>query len=452
MKEKETLAYQLRAYTRSICLPMHMPGHKRKMPAKIKELLNDLVDLDVTELEDTDDLHHPRGILRDALAYASKVYGTQKSYFLVNGSTCGVHTAIRTAVGRGEELIIAGNAHFSAHQAIELNGIQPVWVEVKKHKKYGMYMGVEATAVEEALQKHPRAKAVYITSPTYEGIVSDVRSIANLCHRRNVILIVDEAHGAHLPFMQKKSTALSLGADFVIQSLHKSLPCFTQTALLHLCSERADVQKTERNLRIFESSSPSYILLAAMDACIRYCKEEEGEFLAYRSHLRTYREGKYELFAIFSLSEEEKREYGVYALDESKIVITIPDGALDGAFLAEILRRDYGVETEMSAEHYVLALSSVCDGEEQFAHLEKSLRDIESRWRTEDFPAEKKVLHQEEQKGKKEKLKQYIGKPYPEYIYVYPPGIPLLRPGEVLRQEVFEELCVYVEKGYKTIL
>ncbi|MCC8098209.1 MAG: aminotransferase class V-fold PLP-dependent enzyme, partial [Eubacterium sp.] len=251
--------------------PFHMPGHKRNT-----ELFkNDIFKYDFTEIEGTDDLHHPTEILKQCMDYAADVYGTKKTYFLVNGSTCGLLAAVSAHTDIGDTVLIARNCHKSVYNAVFLRNLRPVYISPPVTGE-GISGGISPEEVEKAL-KAASAKAFVMVSPTYEGIVSDVKAISEVCRKYGCVLIVDEAHGAHFSFYGKfpKSTIES-GADIVIQSLHKTLPSLTQTALLHICSERADRDKTEKYLSIYQSSSPSYILLSSIDSCIKYMAGKEG--------------------------------------------------------------------------------------------------------------------------------------------------------------------------------
>ena len=447
MNKEQMLAYKLREYTEKGIYPMHMPGHKRNMPEEIKEVLGNLLDIDLTELKDTDDLHEAKGIIKEALDYAKSVYKTKKTYFLVNGSTCGVHTAIRTAVGEDKGIIIAQNAHFSAYNAIRLNSLKPVFVKVEKEENYGIFKGVKPCDIKKALEENENIKVVYMTSPTYDGIISDIEEIAKICHEKSAILIVDEAHGAHLTFLDEKKTALYMGADIVIQSLHKSLPAFTQTALLHINSDRVDLEKTEENLAIFESSSPSYIFMSSIDACIRYSKESaKKELKEYKKNLENFRRNTYKNFEIF---RKELYEEDFKYLDESKLIIGIKNTALNGRQLADILRNVYGIELEMSEKKYILALTSYCDKKEGFERLDTALRDLDEKItkNASDFSIRQNSLDED----KKEYLKKHIKKVMDKDVFIYPPGIPMVKKGCVLEYAVYEELCEYIDMAYKVV-
>ena len=327
--------------------------------------------------------------------------------------------------------------------------------------------GIEPEQVERALLEHPEIRAVFVTSPTYEGIVSDIQGIAATAHRHGAALIVDEAHGAHLPFGDGNyfpDGALQEEADLVIQSLHKTLPSLTQTAILHLKSQILDAKKVEQYLSVYQSSSPSYILIASMENCVRYMAEKgAGEMARYGARLRELREKLAKLKHFRLLKEEICGAAGVYGYDPSKLVL-FPD-FMTGTRLAEVLRTEYHLEAEMSSGRYVLLMTSFMDTEEGFSRLERALLELDAR--VEKLEAESVGLKDAKQ-GRQEPFSgaQLNQKPnqendsenYPQQmclpwqawhgdsmlvpleeaegraaracVTIYPPGVPMLMPGE----------------------
>lgn len=443
---KDTFAFKLKKYVDSDIYPFHMPGHKRNMPRFIKECLNNLIELDLTELEYTDDLHEPRGIIKESLDYARAVYNTRKTYFIVNGSTCAIHTALRTVEKKDKYILMASNAHFSAYNSINLNNLNVKYINVKRDEKYNIYLGADVEEIEKNIQNKD-ISAVYITSPTYEGVISDIEYISKLCHENNIILIVDEAHGAHLPFIDSKKSALAMGADIVIQSLHKTLPAFTQTALLHINSQRINLEKIEKNIRVFETSSPSYIFISSIDACIRYSKEYAGEDIKkYLENIREFRKNKYHNFEIFDIRNPDS---GVKYLDETKLTICIKNNIIDANLLSKILRNEYKIEVEMSNKNYILAYTSFCDTREGFVRLSLALADIDKKIDISKLKEYQNI--KEYDKVIEEKLNRLKDKILYNNIYIYPPGIPLIKSGDILDKAKYDEIYNYLILGYKII-
>ncbi|MEE1516291.1 MAG: aminotransferase class V-fold PLP-dependent enzyme, partial [Lachnospiraceae bacterium] len=247
-KSKDGLYEKLNSYSDGDVYPFHMPGHKRNMP-----LFKSAYDYDITEIEGFDNLHHARGILRESMDMAAGFYGTKKTYYLVNGSTCGLLSAISAVVEYGDKIIIARNCHKAVYNAVYMNNLKASYIYPKPVENTSILGGIHPKDVEKALEENPDAKAVVITSPTYEGVVSYVQAIAKVVHEKGIPLIADEAHGAHFSMSGYfPKSALECGADIVIQSVHKTLPSLTQTALLHICSDMVDESKVERYLSIYQ--------------------------------------------------------------------------------------------------------------------------------------------------------------------------------------------------------
>ena len=285
------LQSQLQSYASSGLYPLHMPGHKRRVvPAPGLP-----AGWDMTEVPGVDDLHDADGILADAMARTAALWGAKRTWYLVNGSTCGILAAIRAAVvssGR-TAVICARNCHKSVYHAIELNRLTAHWLVPPVDPAFGIYGSITPAMVADALRACPDAAAVILTSPTYEGVLSDLAAIAVLCHAANVPLIVDEAHGAHyLPLAAAhgwQGGAIAAGADVIIQSPHKTLPSLTQTALLHWNSSFIPPQELERQLDVFETSSPSYPLMASLDGCTGLLAEHgDAWFAAWRARLQRF--------------------------------------------------------------------------------------------------------------------------------------------------------------------
>ena len=257
----QILLEKLTAYGASDHYGFHMPGHKRQL-----DLMEGIspYQIDITEIDGFDDLHHAEGILKEAQEQAAKVYHAEETHFLVNGSTAGILSAILGSTRRGDQILVARNCHKSVYHAIEMQELKPVYLYPGFDPEAQLNTEISAEDVRAALERHPGVRAVVIVSPTYDGIVSDVESIAEAVHVHDIPLIVDEAHGAHFGFHPYfPENANQKGADLVIHSLHKTLPALTQTALLHMNGERADRRRVRKYLHMLQTSSPSYVLMAS---------------------------------------------------------------------------------------------------------------------------------------------------------------------------------------------
>lgn len=472
-----SLLGQLQKYAASDVYPFHMPGHKRNPGISYFP-----VDIDITEIDGFDNLHQANGILKDAQEHAARLYGSSESFFLINGSTGGILAAISAAVSPNGRIAFARNSHKAAYHAVFLRDLQPEYLYpgiIRKQSKkdsfvedglryvQGICGEINCAEVEEALKRYPDIEAVFVTSPTYEGMVSNIEKIADITHRYQCILIVDEAHGSHLGLDQETGffpkSAVSCGADIVIQSLHKTLPSPTQTAILHVNGERIDREKLRNFLQIYQTSSPSYVLMAAMDACIRYIGENGKElFRAYKKRLEEFYIQAETLRHLFVLQPKAAEKMnGIWRMDPSKICIFTGNSGLNGVQLYKILLEEFHLQMEMAAGSYVLAMTSVMDTQEGFERLLHALTKIDARTEKNGLhnivfpdipkPYAAMTLAQAEQLKMEKKahvlLEESEGCVSLEYRYIYPPGVPLLVPGERITSEVIEILGYYRQCG-----
>lgn len=383
MEKDDLLLKKLTEYGRTDAYPFHMPGHKRQVEMGITSFPNPF-SVDITEINGFDNLHHPEGILKKSMERAAGVYGSDKTYYLVNGSTCGILSALCGAAGSGQRIAMARNSHKAAYHAVLLNRLEPVYLWPEVIADSGIQGGIRPEDVEAVLSGDSGIAAVFITSPTYEGIVSDVEAIAGIAHRYGVPLIVDEAHGAHFSFGEAGKSefpkpALQCGADAVVQSLHKTLPSLTQTAVLHIRSRLLDSGRVERYLQIFQSSSPSYVLLSSIENCIFYMDREGRKRLAeYGAAMRRWMEECGELKYLRLLTDDVTGSFSVKDRDVSKIVVFDGRGVLTGTELERILRSRYHLEAEMSCARYVLLMTSLIDTADGLARLKDALFEIDA--------------------------------------------------------------------------
>ena len=540
-KEKQPgILERLTEYAESDAYPFHMPGHKRReIPDRISGGFPDPYRIDITEIEGFDNLHHAEGILKDAMDEAAAIYGADRSWYLVNGSTGGILSAVFSVTKNGGKILTARNCHKAVYHAINLNRLKAEYLYPEEIVEFGINGGIQAEDVRKALEKdamkhaekpagaeetgnaegfentgntenmkksvgkkgkETEIQAVLITSPTYEGVVSDIRAIADAAHEYGVPLIVDEAHGAHLEFADRchsfPKSALEYGADIVIQSLHKTLPSFTQTAILLVKGDLVDQDKVAGYLAMFQTSSPSYLFMAGMQRCIRYMDGDgRNEMMRYEKRLERFMERMKGLQVLKVLSQEICGRYRAAAgWDPSKIVVsTLHAGDFHGEDLAAALRNRYHLEMEMMAPEYVIAMTSVMDTDEGFERLAEALLGIDevltkveekekknvsgTRNKKEDMAVVKSGKIELNRPGKKDRdqaagrfmishsiermsiceamdantrrtgLQDTAGKVSAEFIYLYPPGIPIIAPGEVFTEEIVKKIEAYKAAG-----
>ncbi len=370
---KKTLDQQLKEIATGDYYPFHMPGHKRTSLGLGEPSL-----IDITEIEGFDDLHHPAGLILEAEKRAAQLWKARRSFLLVNGSTVGILAAVSAALSDGDEILIAENSHKSVRHACFLNRLHVRTVSAVQ-TGFGIDGQIPPSSVEEALLQNPGIRGVVLTSPTYEGIVSDVASIARIVHAYGAILIVDEAHGAHFGMHEGlPHSAVTGGADLVVQSLHKTLPSLTQTAVLHIASDRIPEAAVQKYLDIYETSSPSYVLMAGMSRCIELLTEQREQlFSNYLKELTEWYQNNRDYQTVSILKKGDLTPEEAFDRDPGKIILRSDMTGIDGKALAACLREVYHLETERAQGDFVIAMTSVCDREEGFRRLSAALREID---------------------------------------------------------------------------
>lgn len=434
--------------------PFHMPGHKRNV-FKINDsngFINKLAsayNIDITEIDGFDNLHDADGIIHEAEVNAAKLYGSRETHFLVNGSSSGILSAISAVCMRGDKIIVARNSHISVFNAIVLNGLNPVYVEPEiiatEYIHEGIQGSISADSIEKALNNNKDAKAVVITSPTYDGVISDVKSISEIAHKYNIPLIVDEAHGAMF-FLEERS-AVKFGADIVINSVHKTLPALTQTALIHINTDISDINSIRKYLKIYQTSSPSYILMGSIDYAV-YVMEKYGQQLygEYRIRRDGFVNEVQNLKNLKILNKEVLIKEGAFDFDDSKIILSATK-KITGKELFNILRNRYFLEPEMAAGEYVLLMTTVFDTDEGMNRLKNALYEIDKLLSEDDSLALDIINSDKEDTDNHYKnaehikqIRKLVGEKSPFSVFAYPPGIPIIAEGEIVEEDRIKEI------------
>ncbi len=457
----KSLYKELKRYQESDYYGFHMPGHKRNETLTGADLP---YGIDITEIEGFDDLHHAKGILKEMQERTAKLFQAEETHWLINGSTAGILSAIMGCTRRNGGILIARNCHKSVYHAIELNELHARYLYPEMDQKTGLNGEIKAEQVRESLFKYGNEiQAVMITSPTYDGVVSDVKAISEVVHDFGLPLIVDEAHGSHFGFHSYfPENANQLGADIVIHSVHKTLPAPTQTALLHMNGNIADREAVRKYLHIFQTSSPSYILMSGIDVCVKILeKKGEGLFSEYVKKLRNMRN---ELERLNRLQLEETPNF-----DRSKVIISTKNTAFTGKQLYEELLESYHLQMEMAAGSYIVAMTSIGDTEEGMERLVTALSEIDKKWKCqknetgrngeeigtlpqlENNYRSSEIWDQRDFNGKRRLIRweEAIGQISAEYAYLYPPGIPLIVPGEKISEAAIRQLLLYRSIGFE---
>lgn len=433
-------------------VPFHMPGHKRRalhspsLPWA----------LDVTEIDGFDDLHDPEGILAESMDRAAALWGSDEARYLVNGSTGGLLAALHTLLPPGSTVLVARNCHKAVYHGLELLHARPVYLLPPVIPAFGVAASIPPETVAQALAEHPEARALVLTSPSYDGVLSDLPAICALCHEKNVPVLVDEAHGAHLGFGPFPSGAVAAGADIVVQSLHKTLPSLTQTALLHRQGPRVDPDALHRSLGVFQTSSPSYPLMASMDGCVDLLAREGADLArTWFGAIEAFHRTVGPLRHLRVLGHDGLPE-GCFGFDPSKLVISTLGTDLTGPQLARRLREDFSMEPEMVAPHYVTAMTGMGDRPEDLLALADALLTIDSGLTAAEAsplptsvlpPIRRTAAQAVNSPWEEVDLTAAVDRISAEYLWAYPPGIPLLAPGEVLTEETLALCLAYEAQG-----
>lgn len=452
------LYYRLKEYKDEGYYPLHMPGHKRN-----SNLLgfDNPYTLDITEIDGFDNLHHAEGILKDGMERCSKLFGSDQSFYLVGGSSCGILAGIAACTKKNDKVLVARNSHKSVYHALYLNELNPIYLYPDVLKQFHINGSISPKQVEESLKENPDIKLIIITSPTYEGVISDIESIAVIAHKYKVPLLVDEAHGAHLGFHGSlPKSSIYYGADVVVQSIHKTLPSFTQSALLHVNGNLVDNSEIKRYLSIYQTSSPSYILMAGMEQCMDLLEHRRTElFDTYINRIEELYAFSKDLKHLKALTKEIILEEGAFDFDPSKIVISTKGTNLTGKDLYDCLLNRYKIQMEMVSNDYVLGMTSIADTTEGFHRIMNALKEIDNNCtfsnKQEKLSIEKVIKAESvlscysayEQETEKLLLTDSKNRIAAEYIYLYPPGIPLLVPGERIKEALLEQINTFKEAG-----
>lgn len=459
---KMTLYEKLIEYGKNGRYAFHMPGHKRN-GSLLKGL--DVLDVDITEIDGFDNLHKANDIIKYSMDRAADFWGTDRTWFLVNGSSCGLLAAINSVTDIGDTIVIGRNSHKAVYNAVALRNLDVKYIFPEYISEFGMNGGYKPDNLEMIFQTNDNVKAVVITSPTYDGVVSDVERLAEITHKYGAVLIVDEAHGAHLGISDELPVpAYKLGADLVIESAHKTLPALTQTAFLHACGERVNQALVEECLAIYESSSPSYVLMASLDKCITDLqstgKEKIEKLLTINEK---FRKNVNKLRYIHIPCEELLNSNAIFDIDKTKLIISVDKKVGNGKQIADLLRDKYNFEMEMATLGYVLGITTICDDETEIERLATSLKDIdeilqrrmidcnsiEAFGDVELLENEKRFSIYEAKKKDIEviNIEDSCGKISGEFVYLYPPGIPLLVPGEVISERLLQQIREFIGAG-----
>ncbi len=439
-------------------ISFHMPGHKNGR--LLSSYFSDILKCDITEIPGADNLHDPREAIKETQTQISDFYGSNKSYILVNGSTAGIYSAVMSVCNPFDKILISRESHRSVYSALLLGGIASEYVYPECDESSGVIKSVKLTDIQAIIEKDDAINAVLITSPNYYGVMSDIESISNYLHSKGKLLIVDEAHGAHLELSESlPSTAVRNGADIVIQSFHKTLPALTQSAAIHINSERVNRQRLEQLLAIHQTSSPSYLIMASIDAALDIAINQ-GEKLTYDLLLNiTEFEKSIEKNLYIQRYKADKH---VYDYDPCRIVLVNKgSNSINFNDLEEVLRKDYHIQIEYSFAGGMILIPSIANIENDFKALTKALNEIDfeklinmAQYGTMEYvKAELELNIRDAFYGENEEvlLKNAFNRISSDFIIPYPPGVPIIVPGEMISHLVIERIMQMAKCNTKII-
>ncbi|AOY75472.1 aminotransferase class I/II-fold pyridoxal phosphate-dependent enzyme [Clostridium formicaceticum] len=466
MKETPLLDRLLELQEEKI-VSFHVPGHKNGKifnTTHYKNFKKFLPDIDTTEIIGTDYLHNPKEVIQKAQQRASEVFKSDATFFLINGSTSGIYSMIMAVTSPGDKIIVARNCHQSVINATILGDLVPVYLYPEMDSYHGIPLGISPEEVKKKLIACPDAKAVMLTYPTYHGFTSDLKKIAEIVHGYGKILLVDEAHGAHLGLNEKlPMTALECGADAVVQSTHKTLPAFTQSSMLHVQGNKIDIDKLKFMLKIHQSSSPSYILMASLDLATTIYQDLGSQLMeALLEHIEEFKSKIKGTKGVTVLEDTSLGKNSIKGMDATKLWISMEQNQINGYQLEKKLRNKYGIQMELSNMYGILGVTSIANDGEDFEKLYEALTDIakkEGEGHLEkrqffSYPIPKQMLTPKEALYRKKKqvpIEKSIGFVSGEYLIPYPPGIPILMPGEVIEEEIITYIRVMIESGMEIL-
>lgn len=445
----------LMEYVNRNTIPFHVPGHKKGVGAdtEFKNFIGENpFKIDVTVFKLVDSLHHPTGPIKKAQELAADAYGSNAAFFSVHGTSGAIQAMIMSVVSSGDKIIIPRNVHKSITAGIILSGAVPVYMQPELDKRVGIAHGVTPETVSKALEDNKDAKAVLIINPTYYGVSTDIKKIVDIVHSYDIPIIVDEAHGPHLGFNKKlPMSSIEAGSDMCCQSTHKIIGALTQASLLHVNSNRINVNRVQQVLSLLQTTSPSYILMASLD-CARRQIAIHGEDLLDKSiNLSNYARSEInKIPGFYCFGDEILGNEGVYSLDPTKMTITCRDLGITGYDLDMILSNKYHIQMELSDIYNVLAVGSFGDTKENIDALIDALKEISNEYfgntsKKSDFldipqiPKQIKIPREAFNSEKQSVLlKNSVGMVSGEFLMAYPPGIPILCPGEEITQEIVD--------------
>lgn len=459
-QNKAPIYLALKEYRRQRIVPFDVPGHKqgRGNQALTDFLGSQCLSVDVNSMKPLDNLCHPVSVILEAEKLAAAAFQAHHAFFMVNGTTSAVQSMIMSVCQRGDEIIMPRNVHRSAINALIISGAVPVYVNPGINKKLGIPLGMSLSDVEKAIAEHPKAKAVLVNNPTYYGICSNLQAITRLAHRHGMKVLVDEAHGTHFYFNSELPvSAMQAGADMAAVSMHKTGGSLTQSSFL-LINDTLETGRIRQIINLTQTTSGSYLLMSSLDLSRRNLALNGEKIFAEVLRLANYaRREINQIGSYYAFGSELNNNDNIYCFDQTKLSVYTRDLGLAGIEVYSILRDDYGIQIEFGDLGNILAIISVGDRELELERLVSALAEIKRLYAKDptgmfdhEYINPEVILPPQEAfyaPKKSVALEDSSGKICSEFVMCYPPGIPILAPGEKITDEILNYIAYAKNKG-----
>ncbi len=456
-QSKAPLFDTLLAHAKRDVISFHCPGHKngRSIDKKLKNYTGEEVyKFDVTVFDEVDSLHDPVGPIKKAQELMAEAYGVKHSLFLVNGTSVGNMAMFLAACDPGDSIIVSRSSHKSIMAGIIMAGLWPIWIQPKIDQNLDIIFNSTYDQIKDALDRYPEAKAVFVTSPTYNGVVTDLGKIVDLCHRRGKIVLVDEAHGPHLIFNKKlPQSAIDAGADLCVQSTHKILSAMSQGSVLHFNSKLVDFNRVKKIVSMLQTTSPNYLTLASLDLARRQAflhgSENFDKVIAAAEWGRKYINN--DISSMKCLTREEVKKLG-FDLDVTKLTVNVTKTGLSGYEIESILAKEYNIQLDYADIFNLVAIMGEGSEKSDVEAFVRALKEISKKYHGKQknwilqipsLATEMVMMPRDvflSNNTKRVFLNKAVGHVAAQTLTPYPPGIPVLIPGERITQEICDYL------------
>lgn len=457
-QQRTPLYDALVSYAKKDITPFDVPGHKRGIDDHpLNDTLGEMtLRMDANSMQELDLLSHPESVIKEAHRLAAQAFDADEAYFLVNGTTVGILAMILATCKQNDTILVPRNCHKSVMNGILLSGAKPVFIQPQIDEKFGIAHGISVDSAKKALVENPHAKAILVTYPTYFGAMNGLKKICELAHEQNTIVLVDSAHGAHLTVLPEALDAIKAGADLVVLSMHKTGGSLTQSSLLLQKTTLIPSNHMQKVINMLQTTSASYLLMSSLDVArkeLALFGRERFEALkpvVMRAIEILETNSRYEVLKSDYVNKKFKQGY-----DWTKLVIRVNDLGLTGFEVYTLLKKHYGIQAELAEGYVVMCVISYKDSEQSLTKLVHALKDIEQRFAKQQPIHLPNVLNEKmnelamtpqqasQQLHETINIYEAIGRISADSIMIYPPGIPLVIPGEVISPRVLQVYDFY---------